>query len=206
MPMTPLVVADRLDLLDLLRDLTPEEWESPSLCAGWTVRDVVAHLLSYEGLTQVGVAARAVRAGFTRNRMNARGIRELDRYTPADLVRGLEEHLEPSGPPRRFGSRLGLTEGLIHQQDIRRPLSRPRQIPPERVRQSLSFTLSSPLLRGGWRTRGLALVAEDIHWTHGRGASVRGPGEAVLMAMAGRRDALGDLTGEGVPVLARRMP
>lgn len=204
--MTPLVVADRLDLLDLLRDLTPAEWESPSLCAGWSVRDVVAHLLSYEGLSPAQLASRAVRAGLLPDRMNALGIRELAGLTPDELVQGLASHLEPSGPARRFGSRLGLTDGLIHQQDIRRPLNRPRQIPPERVRQSLSFALTSPLLRGAWRARGLSLVAEDVGWSHGSGPEVRGPGEAVLLAMAGRAVALADLSGPGVPVLARRMP
>ncbi|MBT2386244.1 maleylpyruvate isomerase family mycothiol-dependent enzyme, partial [Streptomyces sp. ISL-11] len=35
---------ERLGLADLLDELADEEWEKPSLCAGWRVRDVAAHL------------------------------------------------------------------------------------------------------------------------------------------------------------------
>ena len=52
------------------------------------------------------------------------------------------------------------------------------------------------------RTRGLRLVATDIDWSHGGGPEVRGPGEALLMAMAGRGDALKDLSGPGKDELA----
>ena len=38
------VEAERRALADVLDTLTPEEWRSPSLCAGWTVQDVVAHM------------------------------------------------------------------------------------------------------------------------------------------------------------------
>jgi len=34
----------RLAIADLLDGLSAEQWESPSLCAGWRVRDVAAHV------------------------------------------------------------------------------------------------------------------------------------------------------------------
>ena len=34
--------AARAELADLFDTLTPQQWETPSLCAGWTVRDIVA--------------------------------------------------------------------------------------------------------------------------------------------------------------------
>ncbi len=206
MPQTPLVVAERLDLLDLLRELEPDEWEVPSLCRGWRVRDVVAHIVSYEGQSTGTLLGRAVRGGFMPHRINELGVRALADLGTDDLVARFERHLAPSGPAIRFGARVGLTDGLIHQQDIRRPLGRPRQIPAERVRQALAFALSAPPLLGAWRARGLSLVADDVDWTHGSGPEVSGPGEAVLMAVAGRPQALSDLTGDGVAVLARRMP
>ena len=36
--------AERISLADLLDSLGEREWETPSLCAGWRVRDVAAHL------------------------------------------------------------------------------------------------------------------------------------------------------------------
>lgn len=37
--------AERDQLVTQLRDLTEPQWATPSLCGGWTVRDVAAHLL-----------------------------------------------------------------------------------------------------------------------------------------------------------------
>ena len=34
----------RLDVADLLESLTSAEWDEPSLCRGWRVRDVAGHL------------------------------------------------------------------------------------------------------------------------------------------------------------------
>ncbi len=206
MPNTPLVVAERLDLLDLLRELAPAEWNQPSLCRGWRVRDVVAHLVSYERSPRADLLRRAVRAGFRPDRMNALGVAELADLPPEQLVRMVEERLDPSSPATRFGGRVGLTDGLVHQQDIRRPLGRPRRIPSERLRVALSFALTAPPLRGAWRARGLALVAEDVGWRHGDGPEVRGAGEAVLLAMCGRAAAVPELTGEGVATLRDRLP
>ena len=31
---------------DMFASLTPEQWTTPSLCGGWTVREVAAHMLA----------------------------------------------------------------------------------------------------------------------------------------------------------------
>jgi hypothetical protein len=54
------------------------------------------------------------------------------------------------------------------------------------------------------RTAGLTLVASDMAWSHGAGPEVRGPAEALVMAMAGRRVALTDLTGDGLATFTSR--
>src|SRR5256885_14810123 len=41
---------ERRDLRRFLPTLTPEQWQTPSLCRGWTVRDVVAHLVAWDDL------------------------------------------------------------------------------------------------------------------------------------------------------------
>ncbi len=64
---------ERADLAALLRSLTPEQWDAPSLCAGWRVRDVVAHVVSYEGLSAVALARRFAKGGFWPDRVNRRG-------------------------------------------------------------------------------------------------------------------------------------
>lgn len=56
-----MATAERTELADLLATLTPEQWLAPSLCEGWRVRDVVAHVMSFDRVTALGMVRRAVR-------------------------------------------------------------------------------------------------------------------------------------------------
>lgn len=103
-----------------------------------------------------------------------------------------------------FPPRLVLLDRLVHRQDIRRPLGRPRTIPDERMLAVLNGTTRMGSVFGAReRTKGLRLEATDIEWTWGDGPVVRGPGEALLLSMLGRAHALADLHGDGVAQLAR---
>ena len=55
--------AERADLAEFLATLTPQQWATPSLCTGWTVKDVVAHMISYEELGTLGLIKRFVKGG-----------------------------------------------------------------------------------------------------------------------------------------------
>ena len=104
-----------------------------------------------------------------------------------------------------FPPRLVLLDRLVHQQDIRRPLGRPRPIPDERLLAALDGTPTLGSVFGAKkRTKGLRLEATDVDWSWGDGPLVRGPGEALLLAMLGRRAALDDLDGPALTELATR--
>lgn len=200
-----LAKAERADLADLLESLTPEQWSTPSLCDGWSVRDVVAHVYSYEGLGIGGLVARFVTGGLLPDRVNAAGVAKLANQ-PVEALAGLaRDHLEPQGLTSLFGGRIALTDGLIHHQDIRRPLNLPRKIPPDRLRPALDFALTAPTLRARKRVRGLRLVATDLDWEAGTGKAVEGPAEALLLAIAGRPIVISELAGPGQPILAARL-
>jgi uncharacterized protein (TIGR03083 family) len=130
--------------------------------------------------------------------------RRPDLLGPDELVAAVRERAVPAGLPAGFGGRVALVDGLIHQQDVRRPLGLPRSTPAERLRRALDFARFAPPIRAFPRIRGLRLVADDLDWAAGRGPEVRGPAEAVLLAMAGRRTT-GELTGPGAPTLAARI-
>jgi len=200
-----LAEAERSDLAALLATLEPGDWDAPTLCAGWRVRDVVAHVVSYDGLDLAGLGRRFVQGRFSVDRTNALGVAAHDGRTPAELVALLHEHRSPRGLTAGFGGRIALVDGLIHTQDIRRPLGLPREVPPERLRVALPFALAAPPVRGLWHVRGLRVVATDLDWAAGRGPEVRGPGEAVLMAIAGRAGIARELSGPGADRLARRL-
>jgi uncharacterized protein (TIGR03083 family) len=106
--------------------------------------------------------------------------------------------------------RLQAGELMIHQQDIRRPLGIPREIPSGRLVAVLHTCLGrvDSLIIGvkaRSHARGLTLFATDIDWSWGAGPEVRGPAEAILMAVAGRAHAVGELTGAGATTLASRL-
>ncbi|PWV82373.1 TIGR03083 family protein [Prauserella marina] len=195
--------AERADLADLLSTLTPEQWDTPSLCEGWRVRDVVAHVAGYEDLDRFGLARRFVR-GWIVNTNQVR-VEELRGLTNEELLDRLRSHLVPRGVTSGFGGMIALVDGTIHHQDIRRPLGLPREIPAARLRRVLDATMRNPRLPA-WRvTRGLRLTATDLDWSHGKGREVRGPAEALLMAAAGRQDAVTELEGPGQRILANRL-
>jgi uncharacterized protein (TIGR03083 family) len=200
-----LATDERRDLLALLETLTDEQWRARSLCADWSVRQVAAHVVSYDDLTVPQLIPRMARGGFRVTGMNPHRVRDYDTATHADVLAEVRAHTTPRGVTALFGGAIALTDALIHQQDIRRPLGIPREIPAERLVPALDFALRALALPSRRHVRDLRLAATDLNWAHGRGAELTGPAEALLMAIAGRPAALSDLTGPGVAVLAGRL-
>ena len=197
---------EREEFAALLAGLSPQQWDQTTLCDRWRVRDVVAHVISYDELDRLGLIRRFAKGWLVLDRINAIGVTDYATRLPEELCELMRNNTEPHGLSAGFGGMIALVDGMIHQQDIRRPLTIPRTIPPQRLGAVLDFARYAPLIRGAWRARGLRLVATDLDWSHGKGPEVRGSGEALLMAMAGRRDALDDdLTGPGQPKLAQQI-
>jgi uncharacterized protein (TIGR03083 family) len=185
---------------DLASRLTEDQWNVPSLCPGWAVRDVVVHLAYHthrSGLKEV--------------------LPNLEKTTAMMVERenassrdGLLRWLSSRPAPTERKSRGTLAELVIHQQDIRRPLGLPRDYPEDALRSSLDLctTRSGNIFvidRRFRLGRGLRLVTTDLEWTLGKGPEVRGTAEDILMAIAGRRAVLLDLDGDGVRVIADRL-
>lgn len=194
--------AERAEFADLLAALTPEQWSMPSLCPGWTVRDVAAHTIAYLDQSQLRLTVEMFRHRWNVNRLNADALQSFTGYPPESLVSLMRAGIEPSGAGALYGCRVALIECLMHQQDIRRPLGCPRAITHDRLRIALNYARISPVIGGAWRTRGVRLVATDMAWSSGRGPEIRGTGEALLLVMTGRISAvIGELAGRGVPRL-----
>lgn len=197
--------AERSELTDLLETLTPGQWEHPTLCRGWRVHDVVAHLVSYEEHGPTDLARRLLRARLRPGRLNDVALADYRERSPEELVDFLRRHLTPQGTTASLGGRVGLVDALVHHQDIRRPLGLPREVPADRLLVTLPFSVTAPPLRGFWHARGVRLVATDPDWSWGRGPEAAGPAEAVLMVLAGRPGVALELTGPGAGLLQRRL-
>lgn len=192
---------ERQEFADLLDDLSPQQWQAPTLCSGWNVRDVVAHTIAYLGQTRMGLTAALLAARGQIDRLNESALRTAP--GPEELRGLIRAGVDPSGVGALYGCRVALIECLIHQQDVRRPLGVPRIIPAGTLRASLTFARVSPVIGGAWRTRGLRLIATDLDWSAGHGPVIRGPGEALLLAMTGRVGPVADeLQGPGLAQLA----
>jgi uncharacterized protein (TIGR03083 family) len=195
-----LVAAERHDLVALLRTLSDDEWEAPSLCAGWRVRDVVGHLL-YDTIrlpSYLLIAARCRSADC----LNAHLVEKAKALPVPMLVDKLETSIGRGGFATLLPS-ITLADTLVHHQDIRRPLGRERTIPADRLVSVLNRP--DPFAHPGRRSRGLRFVATDVAWSKGDGPEVRGTGEALALAVAGRGVVLDELEGEGVALLRKRI-
>jgi uncharacterized protein (TIGR03083 family) len=199
-----LIHAERRALADDLANLEASRWDTPSLCAGWTVRDVLAHMTATARMTPPGFFGKLLMAGFNFGTMTAREIAAERGTTPNDtLARFSGQIASSSHPPGPNDSWLG--ETLVHAEDIRKPLGIAHAYPTAAAVQVANFYKGSNLLIGAKnRIAGLSLRATDTDWQHGEGPIVTGPIMALVVAMTGRRAAVDDLSGEGVSVLRER--
>jgi uncharacterized protein (TIGR03083 family) len=201
----PLIHGEREALAADLATLTDEQWATASLCPGWSVRDVLGHMIATAKMTQGAFFANLARAGFRFHDMSASLIAAEATAVPADGLAEFRKHMQDTThPPGPVEAMLG--EAVVHGEDIRRPLGIKRGYPPEAVTRAAGFFRRSNLLIGSKRRiAGLTLRANDLEWAAGSGPEVTGPALSLLMAMTGRAAAVDDLSGEGVPTLRSRM-
>lgn len=195
----PMVHTERAALIDDLARLEEERWGQPSLCEGWTVHDVAAHLIDTARTTRLGFVVGLVRERFDFDRQNARGVERERGASPQETVQRLRRvAARRSTPPAPLDSRL--VEQVVHGEDIRRPLGITRSYPPEAVVRSLRLQARTPASFGGAKelTARIRLTAADADLSIGNGPEVRGPALSLLLAVCGRRVALEELDGPGV--------
>jgi uncharacterized protein (TIGR03083 family) len=201
------VANERRQIATLVEDLDDAQLATPSLCAGWDIKTVAAHVVSVFAdsfwLFMRTALRRASMAG---------AIDELARRRAqapaADIVatlRGWADH--PLSPPL-FGPLDPLADILVHAGDIRIPLGMPFEPDPELAALALDF------LTGPWpfgfvplgRLWGISLHGSDIDRSWGNGAEITGPVSALMMAVTGRTALLDLLDGPGLPLLRHRLP
>jgi uncharacterized protein (TIGR03083 family) len=200
--------AQRTSLTDLLEHLSDDDWLQPSLCAGWTVRDVAAHLT----LQQLGPGATLGMMLKWQGSLD-RTIQHVARLRAVTLTtRQIIAEIRGTIGSRRHN--LGvtcletLTDILVHSQDIALPLGCRLRMPPDAAAVAASRVLSMrwpPPLPSARKMAGVRLSATDTPWSAGYGPEVRAPMAALLLVCCGRLAALPQLSGEAAPDLAARL-
>jgi uncharacterized protein (TIGR03083 family) len=188
---------------DLL-GLRPEQWEEASLCEGWAVRDVVAHLAATAELSKRRFAREFIRSGFSSDRIVHRQIATGRRRGTGELLASLQAAVtSTASPPLPTITRV--TEIVVHGEDIRRPLGLRHAYSTGHLGEAIAYVAGDRLTGGRTRMSGLRMIGTDADFAVGAGLAVKGPAVSVLLAACGRRAALPELSGPGVTELARRI-
>jgi uncharacterized protein (TIGR03083 family) len=195
---------ERLSLAALLENLTDDQWNAPSLCDGWRVKDVAAHVaLTPQAPGPLSMLIEGVRAGGKFHKINRDfAVRHAQR-PGADLVAELCEHAASRRLPKVTNYRNIVLDIVVHGQDIAIPLGIPREMPKDAALAGIErvwtmgwpFGVKRPLKR-------FRFTATDVDWAAGGGPEVRGPVSALLLLLTGRPAALPRLSGPGVEQLS----
>jgi len=200
------VAEQRREIASLLDGLDDVQFATPSLCLGWDVKTVAAHVVSTVEDGTAGFLRLAVRRGSL-----ARAIDELAQgraqLPTAEIVASLRRCADHPVSPPLFGPLGPLADSLVHSGDIRIPLGLPFEPDAQLAAQAMDF------LTGRWpigfvrlgRLRGIRLSATDVGRTWRAGADIRGPVAALMMSVSGRSALLDALDGPGLPLLRHRL-
>ena len=200
-----LIHKERAAIADTLTTLTAEQWATPSLCGGWSVRETAAHIVLGAEQTAPHFLGRMAANGFRFNTMMDRDARRTGVQAPDELIARLRARVTTTNkPPAPAMTMLG--EVVVHSDDIRRPLGLENLSSPDVLIACLEMYKNASFPVGTKkRIDGLRLVATDVDWSHGTGPEVTGPAMSIVMAMTGRAAGLDELGGEGLATLRRRM-
>lgn len=179
--------AERQRLAALLADLSPQQWAAPSLCEGWRVREVVAHLTMPFRSSGLSVLAGLVRSGFSFDRYADRAARH-DTATMSDeqLLDVLRSNVDHPWSPPGGGPVGALSHDVIHGLDVTEALGLPR-VPAERAALVVSEARPRNLAYFGRTLDGVRLVASDADVALGDGREVDLPVAEMLLVVTGRR-------------------
>ncbi|MFD7061522.1 maleylpyruvate isomerase family mycothiol-dependent enzyme [Streptomyces sp. NPDC059906] len=201
----PAIHTERAALAADLADLTDEQWAVPSLCAGLSVREVLAHLTAGASLNTVRWLVGVIRCRFDFDKQVAVRLAEQLGATPGETLERFRRVVpSTTKPPLPALAMLG--ETIVHGEDIRRPLGIHRDHPIGVATEAAEYYEGSDLVvvaKG--RIGGLKLVADDGPFVTGSGPLVSGRTLALVMAMTGRAAYCDDLEGDGVALLRSRM-
>ena len=193
-----MIAAQRGELAEALTGLPASGWDEPTLCAGWRVREVVAHItmpFRYSGPRFMVELAKS--HGRFNEMADRLARRDAARMSPAELAEAVRSNIGHPWRPPGGGFEGALAHDLIHGLDITVPLGIGRPVPAERLRRVLpASTASKSVTYFGADLAGIEFRARDLDWTLGSGIPLTGTAADLLLAVCGRKLPAGRLEGE----------
>jgi uncharacterized protein (TIGR03083 family) len=194
---------ERARSADMLESLSPEQWSADTLCQGWNVHRVAAHMMIAGEQTTGTFMKGLITNGFRFNVMMDRNARNADGLSSGEIIARIRARTTTTNkPPAPAMAMLG--EVVVHGLDIRLPLRVADDTSLEAKLACLNMFKGSNFPVPTKRTiAGLRLRATDADWSYGTGPEVAGPTVAILMAMT-TRPLHASLSGDGVAILRGR--
>jgi uncharacterized protein (TIGR03083 family) len=193
----PAVAAEFASLASLLADASSEQWDTSSLCAGWRVREVIAHLTMAARYPEQEFMAELQRCGFDFTKLSNEIASRDAKLPTGELVACLRAEVMQHWTPPGGGYHGALNHVVIHGLDVTVPLGVPRRSPDETIRIVLDdLTREGGHAHFGMDIDGRYLAASDLDWSYGSGAPLRGSAGELAVALCGRAVPAGRLDGE----------
>jgi uncharacterized protein (TIGR03083 family) len=191
------IAGERRALAAVLTDLPAHLWDAPTLCAGWRVREVVAHTTMPFRYSVARFAVEMLRARGDFARMADRcARRDAADLSTGDLLAALDGNVHHPWKPPGGGFEGALTHEVVHGLDYTVPLGIDRAVPEDTLRVVLrELGKSQAVKHFGVDLRGVELRADDIDWALGSGTPVTGAAQDLALVLAGRRLPGGRLRG-----------
>jgi len=195
------VTGERTDLADILAGLPADDWDKPSLCKGWRVREVVAHItMPFRYSTPQFLLGMVKARGKFDRFADLAARRDAAALSAAELTASLRDNVDHGWKPPGGGYEGALSHDVIHGLDITVALGIDRTVPADRLRHILGDLKPRQLKYFGVDLTGIELRATDLDWTFGAGEPLTGAAQDLLLILSGRSLPPGHLTG---PAAAR---
>ncbi|ADJ42378.1 hypothetical protein AMES_0556 [Amycolatopsis mediterranei S699] len=192
-----LIAAERRELAALFESLPPSAWTSPSLCAGWRVAEVVAHMTMPFRFSTGRFVRELAKSGGRFNAMADRvARREAAELSREALVASLRDNADHPWRPPGGGAEGALSHDVIHGLDITTALQLERRVPPVRLEVIFAAMKPKQIKYFGTDLTGIALRADDLDWSYGTGTPLTGAAQDLLLVLGNRRLPAGRLRGE----------
>lgn len=195
----PSVVAEFVALADALGGVPEAQWDTASLCKGWRVREVIAHLTMAARYPQEQFMALMSEYHFDFPSLSE-GVARRDAELPVgQLLASLQSEVMQHWAPPGGGYRGALNHVVVHGLDATVPLGLPHAGPENNIRLILDdLTHGGVHSNFGTSIQGRRLVSTDLDWSYGSGDQLRGTGADLVLAICGRRVPASRL--EGAPL------
>ncbi|MGW2746211.1 maleylpyruvate isomerase family mycothiol-dependent enzyme [Streptomyces sp. NPDC001450] len=182
------IAAERRELADVLDGLTGDQWDAPTLCDGWRVRDVAAHMSVGFRYSFGSTALEFARAGGSLRRMTERlARRDAAALTPHELAAALRDNARHPWKPPVGGPAAALGHDVIHGLDITVALGLARRVPQERLWIVLDTVAPRTLRFFKANLDGVELRATGLEWSYGTGTQVLRPAQELLLLAYGHK-------------------